>query len=280
MPHAPHLIDGRTLGAAPDIVIFDCRFNLSDPGWGERAYRAGHLPGARFADLDRDLSSPIGPASGRHPLPDAAGLARKLGNWGVDRSVQVAVYDDAGGAFAVRLWWLLRWLGHPAVALLDGGLQAWLAMGGDLTADLPQPQSRRFEPQVNDAAWVTSAALVAGLAANRFQVIDARAPVRFRGEAEPIDPVAGHIPGAVNLPLQDNLTADGRFLSPEQLRARFLPALGERSPDAAVHACGSGVNACHNLLAMEIAGLCGSKLYAGSWSEWIRDPQRPVATGD
>ncbi|WP_295442695.1 sulfurtransferase [uncultured Thiodictyon sp.] len=280
MPHDPHLIDCRTLAAVSDIVVFDCRFNLSDPGWGERVYREGHLPGARFADLNRDLSSPIGPTSGRHPLPDAEGLACKLGLWGVDRSVQVAVYDDAGGAFAVRLWWLLRWLGHPAVALLDGGLQAWSAMGGDLTAGLPQPQPRRFEAHVNDAAWVTSAELVAGRAENRLQVIDARAPVRFRGESEPIDRVAGHIPGAINLPLQGNLTADGRFLSPGQLRARFLGALGERPPHAAVHSCGSGVNACHNLLAMEVAGLSGSKLYAGSWSEWIRDPQGSVARGD
>jgi 3-mercaptopyruvate sulfurtransferase SseA len=209
MPHNPQLIDCRTLALVSDIVVFDCRFNLSDPGWGERVYREGHLPGARFADLNRDLSSPIGPTSGRHPLPDAAGLARKLGLWGVDQSVPVAVYDDAGGAFAARLWWLLRWLGHPAVALLDGGLQAWSAIGGDLTAGLPQPQPRRFEAHANDAAWVTSAELVAGL-----------------------------------------------------------------------DSCGSGVNACHNVLAMQIAGLSGSKLYAGSWSEWIRDPQRPVASGD
>ncbi len=280
MHRFPQLIDGRTLVSTPEIVVFDCRFNLADPGWGERAYRERHLPGARFADLDRDLSSPIGPATGRHPLPDAARLAHKLGQWGVDRSVPVAVYDDAGGAFAVRLWWLLRWLGHPSVALLDGGLQGWLAMGGALTTDLPRPGPRRFEAQVNDAGWVTTAELVAGLAEDRFQVIDARAPVRFRGESEPIDPVAGHIPGAVNLPLQDNLAADRRFLPSDQLRARFLAVLGERPPHAAVHSCGSGVNACHNLLAMEVAGLSGSRLYAGSWSEWIRDPQRPVATGD
>lgn len=229
MPHDPQLIDARTLGSVPEIVVFDCLFNLSDPGWGERVYREGHLPGARFADFDRDLSSPVGPTTGRHPLPDAAALAR-----------------TPGGGNARR------------------GFQAWSAMGGDLTAGLPQPQPRRFEPQVNDVAWVTSAELVAGLAENRFQVIDARAPVRFRGESEPIDPVPGHIPGAVNLPLQGNLTADGRILSPGQLRARFLATLGERRPSAAVHACGSGVNACHNVLAMEVAGLAGSKLYAGS----------------
>lgn len=280
MPRYPHLIDYQTLSAHPEIVVFDCRFNLTDPGWGERVYHDGHIPGARFADLNRDLSSPIGPNTGRHPLPNAGELALKLGTWGVDGSVQVAVYDDAGGAFAARLWWLLRWLGHPAVALLDGGLQAWMASGGELTAKEPEPESTLFELRQDDHAWISTADLTTSLAQGVLQVVDARAAPRFRGDVEPIDPVAGHIPGAVNLPLQGNMDDGGRFLSPGHLRDRFIAALGDRPPRQVVHSCGSGVNGCHNLLAMEIAGLSGSRLYAGSWSEWIRDPSRPVAKGD
>ena len=274
-----HLIDAQSLRADPDCLVFDCRFNLAAPGWGRRIYREGHIPGACYADLDLDLSRPIGPDTGRHPLPDVAELAHKLGAWGLDRTVRAVVYDDAGGAFAARLWWLLRWFGHPHVALLDGGLQAWLESGGTLSTKPTTPTPRTFLPQIDERAWVSTADLVAGLAADRFQVIDARAPARFSGESEPIDPVAGHIPGAINLPLQGNLDADGRFLPPGQLRARFTAALGDRPSATVVHSCGSGVNACHNLLAMEAAGLTGSHLYAGSWSEWIRDPRRPVARG-
>jgi thiosulfate/3-mercaptopyruvate sulfurtransferase len=192
------------------------------------------------------------------------------------------VYDDLGGAFAVRLWWLLRWIGHDIAAVLDGGLQAWTAAGGALSADMPDSIPAALTAEPDDALWIGSDDLAAAVAAGgdppRVQVIDARAPERFRGEQEPIDPVAGHIPGAVNLPLTGNLDASGRFLPPEQLRRRFTDAVGGR-PRQIAHSCGSGVNACHNLLAMDLAGLHGSRLYAGSWSEWIRDPARPVATG-
>lgn len=274
------LIDCATLASAPGMVVVDCRFNLIDPGWGARVYGEGHIPGARFADLDRDLSGPIGPETGRHPLPDPDELAVKLGAWGVDDSVPVAVYDDAGGAFAVRLWWLLRWLGHPRVSLLDGGLQRWVGERRTLTGELPAPATRRFVPRPDPSAWVTTEELEAALANGALQVVDARAAERFRGEAEPIDPVAGHIPGAINLPLAGNLDANGRFLPADLLRARFESVLGGLPPQRVVHTCGSGVNACHNLLAMEIAGLPGSRLYAGSWSEWIRSPRRPIALGD
>lgn len=261
----------------PRLVLFDCRFSLADPEAGARAYAAGHLPGALYAHLDAQLSGPITPTSGRHPLPDAAGLAHWLGRCGVGDESQVVVYDDLGGAFAVRLWWLLRWLGHRRVALLDGGLQAWQAAGGALTTEVPAPTPTAFTGQPDDNRWMTTDALAAALPNGRVQVIDARAPERFRGEQEPIDPVAGHIPGAINLPFTGNLDADGRFLPPEALRERFTAELGDTPPARVAHSCGSGVNACHNLFAMELAGLAGSRLYAGSWSEWIRDPARPVA---
>ncbi len=279
MQATPQLIAPESLPGLASPVILDCRFDLADPGKGRRMYAEGHLPGAGFADLDLDLSSPIGPLTGRHPLPDTAKLAEQLGAWGIGADTPVVVYDDQGGAFAARLWWLLRWLGHRDVRLLDGGIQAWITAGGTLTAEVPHPARRRFEPRPDPRAWVSTTDLVRLLASGRIQVIDARAPARFRGESEPIDPVAGHIPGALNLPLQGNLGEDGRFLPAQLLRERFLAAIGTRDPREVAHSCGSGVNACHNLLAMEIAGLAGSRLYAGSWSEWIRSPDRPVAVG-
>lgn len=276
------LVDAQTLASRiddPAWVPFDCRFNLTDPNWGAAQYNQGHLPGARYAHLDEDLSSPIGPETGRHPLPDPTVLAEKLGRWGVDADTQVIAYDDMGGAFAARLWWLLRWLGHERVALLDGGMPAWIANDGDLAPAVPEPEPRRFAPKRDDSRWLTTAEVYGNLQSRQIQVVDARAPERFRGEMEPIDPVAGHIPRAVNLPLTDNLGQNGRFLPPGQLRKRFLRTLGELPPERVVNSCGSGVNACHNILAMELAGLPGSKLYAGSWSEWIRSPARPVASG-
>jgi thiosulfate/3-mercaptopyruvate sulfurtransferase len=281
----PLLIDAETLKqrlGEPDLRLFDCRFSLADTGAGLKAYRGGHLPGAHYAHLDEHLSSPIGPDTGRHPLPDPRRLAHWLGRCGVGADSRVVVYDDMGGAFAVRLWWLLRWIGHDIAAVLDGGLQAWTAAGGALTADMPDGIPAALTAAPDDALWIGSDDLAAAVAAGDaapVQVIDARAPERFRGEQEPIDPVAGHIPGAVNLPLTGNLDAGGRFLPPDQLRRRFTDAVGDRPPRAIAHSCGSGVNACHNLLAMDLAGLEGSRLYAGSWSEWIRDPARPVATG-
>lgn len=277
-----NLIDARTLLSRiqePDLRLFDCRFSLADPGQGRRAYLEGHLPGAFYAHLDEHLSSPIGPRTGRHPLPDPSRLAAWLGGRGMTPRTQVVVYDDMGGAFAVRLWWLLRWIGHDRVVLLDGGLQAWIAAGGVLAREEPWYALGELIARLDDARWISTDALVVELANHLAIVVDARAPERFRGEQEPIDPVAGHIPGAINLPLTGNLDADGRFLGPAALRERFMQAIGDASPGRIVHSCGSGVNACHNLLAMEVAGLKGSRLYAGSWSEWIRSPERPVAIG-
>jgi thiosulfate/3-mercaptopyruvate sulfurtransferase len=277
-----NLVDAPTLLAGiedPDLRLFDCRFSLADPEAGRRAYAEGHPPGAYYADLDTHLSSPIGPTNGRHPLPDPARLAAWLGDCGVSPRTRVVVYDDVGGGFAARLWWLLRWIGHDRVALLDGGLQAWIAAGGALTGEDPRHEPGELTARPDDTRWITTEALAAELSAGRPTLIDARAPERFRGDQEPIDPVAGHIPGAINLPLTDNLDADGRFLCAERLHKRFTRAIGPAPPSSVVHSCGSGVNACHNLLAMEIAGLHGSRLYAGSWSEWIRSPERPVATG-
>jgi thiosulfate/3-mercaptopyruvate sulfurtransferase len=260
----------------PGWKIFDCRCSASDPADGERRYREGHLPGARHADLDRVLAAPPGPGTGRHPLPDRDTFAAWLGAEGVGNDTQVVAYDDAGGAFAARLWWLMRWMGHEAAAVLDGGLQAWQAMGGGLeTGAAPAPEPVRFEAGTPRVAAVDTrgvAAIVLG--AREGRLVDARNSQRYHGENEPIDPVAGHIPGAGNLPYPGNLDRQGLFLAPEELRQRFGSLSGD--PREVVHYCGSGVTACHNFLAMEHAGLHGSRLYPGSWSEWIRDPARPV----
>ncbi len=276
------LVDAATLKSHlhhPDWVVVDCRFSLADPAAGERAWRAGHLPTARYAHLDRQLSGPITASSGRHPLPNPQQLAQQLGAWGIDSRSQVVLYDDCGGAMAVRLWWLLRWLGHQAVALLDGGLPHWSAQGGSLEQSDPNVAPRHFSGEADDRQWLTTAAVAQGVADGSLLLIDARTEIRFRGEQEPIDPVAGRVPGAVNLPLQRNLAADGRFLPAADLYALYAPLLATRPPATVVHMCGSGVTALHNMLAMELAGLPGSRLYAGSWSEWIRDPARPIATG-
>ncbi len=277
------LLDADALKARiddPNLRLFDCRFALAEPELGQCHYAGGHLPGALYAHLDRHLSGPVTPTSGRHPLPDPMRLAGWLGDCGVDSETSVVVYDDMGGAFAVRLWWLLRWLGHEDVSLLDGGLQLWVASGGDLSSETPAYAARVFEPAPDDGRWLTTAHLLRGLEDETVQVVDARAPERFRGEVEPIDPVAGHIPDAVNLPLAGNLDDFGRFLDAAALSKRFTDAIGTQAPERIAHSCGSGVNACHNLFAMELAGLHGSRLYAGSWSEWIRDPTRPVAVGE
>lgn len=267
----------------PSWRLFDCRFDLADTGRGERDYRAAHLPGAYYAHLDRDLSDPITATSGRHPLPDVERLGAWLGRHGVTPETQVIVYDDSGGTMAVRLWWLLRWLGHTRVAVLDGGWPAWTTTGRP--TDDREPPAVVETPFTADPDWhqvVSSAEIEAQLDAGEGPLVlmDARTAIRFRGEAEPIDPVAGHIPGAINLPLQQNLDADGRFLPPAALRRLYQAALAGHPADSAVAMCGSGVTACHNLLAMAVAGLPVGRLYAGSWSEWIRDPGRPVAVGD
>lgn len=275
------LIDAPTLmtrlAAGEPLVLLDCGFDLADPGAGERAFAAGHLPGAQHAHLDRDLSGPKDGHNGRHPLPAPAAWAATLGRWGVAPGVPVVAYDDHGGVYAARAWWLLRWAGHAACAVLDGGRAAWRAAGGGLVAGAgaaaaPQPPY----PVAATAAMPTlDTAAVQHALAGRV-LVDARAPERYRGELEPLDPVAGHIPGALNRFFRLNLADDGRFKPPGQLRAEYAALLGGRAP---VHQCGSGVTACHNLLAMAAAGLDAGALYPGSWSAWCSDPARPVARG-
>ncbi|MGC8517754.1 MAG: sulfurtransferase [Steroidobacteraceae bacterium] len=269
---------------APALVILDCRFDLARPAWGEAAYAEAHIRNAHYAHLDRDLSGALRPDSGRHPLPEPQALAARLGGWGIAAGVQVVAYDQGHGAFAARLWWLLRWLGHPAVAVLDGGFTAWQAAGLEVeTTAPPAAHPRPFEGRPHTDEIITTAQLEQWLAAGALRsgehvLIDARGADRFAGRNETIDPVAGHIPGAHNHPFTDNL-ADGRFLPAAALRERYLRTLGERRPEQLVCMCGSGVTACHTLLALQIAGLPGARLYGGSWSEWIRDPAHPVATG-
>ncbi len=260
----------------PNWVVVDCRFMLSKPEAGHKAYLARHIPGARYAHLNNDLSSPPTPGSGRHPLPDPERLAERFGLWGIGRDTQVVAYDDSFGAMAVRLWWLLRWLGHAGVALLDGGLPAWQRAGHPLTQDLPAITPARFIPQVSNDVWVTSADVEKARLQTDSLIMDARAEERFRGEVEPLDRIAGHIPGAVNVPYEDNLHISGTFLSAQELRELYLGIMNKVHPDKIIQMCGSGVTACHNILAMEHAGLLGAKLYAGSWSEWITDNRRPV----
>jgi len=277
------LVSADTLhahAADPEWVVFDCRFALDSPGWGLEAYRQAHIAGARYAHLDKDLAAPGRPDTGRHPLPDPDTFARWLGDQGVDSRKQVVAYDQGGGMFAARLWWMLRWQGHAAVAVLDGGWPAWEAAGYPVSDDVVRPDAAWFEPDREDGAWLTSAQLVEALDDGSVCLVDARGPERFRGDSEPIDPRAGHVPGAVNLPFAGNLGEDGTFKSPGALRRRFEPLLEKAPARDVVHMCGSGVTACHNLLAMEVAGLAGSRLYAGSWSEWITDPSRPVETGE
>ncbi|TMH59319.1 MAG: sulfurtransferase [Betaproteobacteria bacterium] len=262
----------------PAFVIVDCRHNLADLDAGERAYRAAHLPGAVFMHLDRDLSGAKTGTNGRHPLPDIGPFAATLGRAGIDADRQVVAYDQNNGMFASRLWWLLRWLGHDTVAVLDGGLDRWQAEGRPQTGAVPTPRARTFVPKA--PTRVASAEEIAqNLGGDALLVLDARAAERYRGDVEPIDPVAGHIPGARNRPYTANMTEDGTFKPAAQLRSEYQALLGPTFPSAVVHQCGSGVTACHNVLAMSIAGLPGSRLYPGSWSEWVADPARPVARG-
>jgi len=265
----------------PALVLVDCRHNLSDVDAGQRAYGASHLPGARFMHIDRDLSGERTGSNGRHPLPDVAAMSGSLSRAGIDASKQVVAYDQNNGMWASRLWWLLHWLGHDAAAVLDGGIDKWIAEGRPITADRPSVQSARFVA-MTPRPVISSADILRGLSndsSNPLTIIDARAPERFRGDIEPLDPVAGHIPGAINRPYGANLTPQQTFKPAELLRAEFDAQLGGAPLSSVVHQCGSGVTACHNLLAMEVAGLPGSRLYPGSWSEWVADPARPVARG-
>ncbi len=265
----------------PTFVILDCRAELSDSNAGAAAFVAGHIPGAQHADADRDLSDkspgPGGAFRGRHPLPSQEAFIEKLRDWGVYPNSQVIAYDAHGGMFAARLWWMLRWVGHHGVAVLDGGLSAWQAVGGELTTDVINRPRGSITLQPSLASTVGADDVLANLSARAKTVLDARAGDRFRGENETIDPVGGRIPGAKNRFFKDNLQANGRFKPAEQLRAELSALV--KNPAATIAQCGSGISACHNLLSMEIAGLSGAALYPGSWSEWCADPSRPVATG-
>ena len=289
------LITPRQLAARledADLAIIDCRFDLARPKWGPEAYAGARIPHALYAHLDHDLSGKMSATTGRHPLPPADELAARLGRWGIDAQVQVVAYDQSSGAYAARLWWLLRWLGHTRVAVLDGGLAAWQEEKLPLERT-PPPQSqagaapvrppRRFEPRPDGEMVMSTGELEEAVASRQIAcgdlvLIDARSADRFAGRNETIDPVAGHVPGARNHPFTDNVDGAGRFVSRATLRERFAKTLEGVPPDAAICMCGSGVTACHNLLAMEVAGLQGARLYAGSWSEWIRDPKRPIGT--
>lgn len=258
-------------------IVVDCRFDLGASEKGLQAFRTSHVPGAVYAHLDRDLSGAVGGNTGRHPLPDVERFRLWLGRQGIGNDSQVVAYDDTGGSMASRLWWLLRWLRHERVAVLDGGWQAWTKAGLPVTAQSLLPQPTQFNAAPDMSGIATTRALL--LPEPRRLVVDVRAAERFRGEREPIDPVAGHIPGAVNLPLQRHLAPDGRFLPPAGLRTLYAPLVAGRKPADLVFMCGSGVTACHGILAMQRAGLPGARLYAGSWSEWICDPARPIARG-
>jgi thiosulfate/3-mercaptopyruvate sulfurtransferase len=267
------------LAANPAWRVFDCRHDLASPALGEQLYAQGHIPGALFAHLDRDLSAPKSSANGRHPLPRPEALALWLGRCGLRPGEQVVAYDAGNGTMAARLWWTLRWLGHEAAAVLDGGLAAWIAEGRPVTAELPVVAATRYPIALQPGRAVDAAYLERHLGSRELLLLDARTAARYRGETEPIDPVAGRIPGAANRFCGENLAPDGRFKPAVALREEFEVLLGARAPEEVVHYCGSGVAACHNALAMEIAGFGGSRVYVGSWSEWLADPRRPRASG-
>ncbi len=263
-----------------DVALIDCRFALDDVDRGHREYLEGHIPGAAYAHLDRDLSGAKTGTNGRHPLPPSDELQRTFSRFGIDATTQVVAYDAGDGMYASRLWWLLRWMGHDAVALLDGGFAKWVADGRPTETGEMQRTARDFHGTPRTEMTV-DADTVARLASSPdWRVVDARAPERFRGEIEPLDRVPGHIPGAINHFYKSNLTVDGAFRPPEELRQMLGDAIGNAPSDQLVAYCGSGVTACHNLLALEHAGLLGARLYPGSWSEWSSDPDRPVARGE
>jgi thiosulfate/3-mercaptopyruvate sulfurtransferase len=269
------VVSTEELAGHPHWRVFDCRHDLARPELGEQHYREAHIPGALFASLDRDLSARRDGRGGRHPLPYPGAFIAWVGDQGVKASDQIVCYDAKDAMFASRLWWMLRWVGHQSVAVLDGGFAKWRAEGRPVTSDIPRFPHARYPVGLN-----ADRAVGIGFVEQHLHdslLLDARASERFRGEVEPIDPIAGHIPGAKNRHNVSNLTPEGTFKSAEALRDEFLDVLGERAPEDLISYCGSGVAACHNLLAMEIAGLKGGKLYAGSWSDWISDPKRAIA---
>lgn len=280
-----HLIEAKALRDAlsePGWMVFDVRYSLSDPKAGEQAYLNGHIPGARYLDQGTQLAGQSTGGNGRHPLPDPRELHQLLRRHGMTPQARVVLYDHNDGSFAARAWWLLRWLGYSQVRILDGGMQAWRDAGGPLQASdrLPPLLDAPVQDVTGAAMPIVGAADIASQASGKPSVLlDARTAERYRGESEPIDPVAGRIPGALNRPVASNLQTDGRFKPAMQLHDEFKAFLGNRPPEQVVHYCGSGITACHNIFAMELAGLGGSMLYPGSWSEWCSDPARPVARG-
>ncbi len=264
-----------------DWVIVDCRFDLADASWGKRQYLESHIPGAVYAHLNSDLASPVIPgATGRHPLPDIDEVAKKLSAWGIDQLTQVIVYDQDSGMFAARLWWLLRWLGHEKVAVLDGGWQKWKRDGLPVQNEIPAKEPATFIPRLQTGLIADVDDVIACQNNPNQKLLDARSADRFRGENETLDPIAGHIPGAISVPLMDNLDADNCFRPASELEGRFRDILDKTSAKEAIVYCGSGVTTAHNILAMVHAGMDEPRLYAGSWSHWITDPSRPVSTGE
>jgi thiosulfate/3-mercaptopyruvate sulfurtransferase len=264
----------------PQLALVDCRFDLREPTGGERSFALGHIAGAVYAHMERDLSDPAKKGRGRHPVPEADQFCAALARWGITPQHQVVAYDSRDGAMASRLWWLMRLLGHRRVAVLDGGLDAWMQLGGRMESGIARARTGAYRARFDVRQIVSTAVLAARMARADTVLIDARARERFRGEVEPLDPVAGHIPGAVNRPYIQNLDPTAQFKSASELATEFRTLLGDVSPKDVVLMCGSGVTACHNLLAMEHAGLAGASVYAGSWSEWCSDPHRPVARGE
>lgn len=275
------LVQAETLSiglARPDLVVLDCRFDLADTNAGENGWMQAHIPGARYAHLDRDLSGPLQASKGRHPWPEAAEFTARLERWGISPQSQVVAYDADSGAYAARAWFLLRALGHEKVAVLDGGWKRWTALGLPVDNKLPVPITAKYHATFDARRILDSDQVAEALHAGEL-LVDARAPARFRGEEERLDRVAGHVPGAINRPVTDNL-ADGRFKSPGQLAEEFRALLHGSPANQLIAMCGSGVTACHHLLAMERAGMPGARLFAPSWSGWISDLERPIATGE
>ncbi|MFK7815111.1 MAG: sulfurtransferase [Gammaproteobacteria bacterium] len=263
-----------------DWFVFDCRFMLKDPEGGLKKFNQGHIPGAQYADMDKDLASPMTATTGRHPLPNPDELIKKLQSWGVNNTSQIICYDDMSGAFAARMWWLLKWLGHEEIAVLDGGLDLWTATTLEIETEVKEKVPGKFSGRANNNMWVDVEFVKNELSENKITLLDARSEERYSAKDTKTDPVAGHVPGAMSFPFSGNLSKQGVFLSKDELRNRFATFVNNPEEKEVINMCGSGVTACHNLLAMSIADLPITKLFVGSWSEWIKDKSRPVATGE